>query len=204
MINKDGFLYKDEHGTIQLPKPKLLGKEHQIANFCCAIAAVRNLKRKFKITNEHIVQGITSIKTIKGRLSILDKGRLKQLAPSNTIIYDIASNPGAAKAASEYLNTLDKNKKIYCIAGMLQNKIHDEFFSELKQTDISEILTIDIANNNCIKKENLRKIIEKIGIKSRTSNSIQEAIKYVANKDKNSIILILGSIYLIGEVLKSN
>ena len=205
VINKDGFLYKDEHGTIQLPKPKLLGKEHQIANFCCAIAAVRNLKRKFKITNEHIVQGITSIKTIKGRLSILDKGRLKQLAPSNTIIYDIASNPGAAKVTSKYLNTLDKNKKIYCIAGMLHNKIHDGFFAELKQADISEILAIDIPNNNnCIKKENLKKIIEKIGIKSRTSNSIQEAIKYVANKDKTSTILILGSIFLIGEVLNLN
>jgi len=205
VINKDGFLYKDEHGTIQLPKPKLLGKEHQIANFCCAIAAVRNLKRKFKITNEHIVQGITSIKTIKGRLSILDKGRLKQLAPSNTIIYDIASNPSAAKVTSKYLNTLDKNKKIYCIAGMLNNKIHDRFFHELSQTNISEILTIDIPNNeNCIKKKKLKEIVEKIGIKTQTKNSTQDAIKYIANKDPKSTILIIGSIYLIGEVLNLN
>ena len=203
-INKDGFLYKDNYGAIQLPKPKLLGEEHQIANFCCAIAAVRNLK-KYKITNEHIIEGITSIKTIKGRLSILDKGRLKQLAPSNTIIYDIASNPGAAKVTSKYLNTLDKNKKIYCIAGMLNNKIHDGFFHELSQTNISEILTIDISNNeNCIKKEKLKEIVEKIGIKTQTKNSIQDAIKYIANKDPESTILIIGSIYLIGEVLNLN
>ena len=202
-INKDGFLYKDNYGDIQLPKPKLLG-EHQIANFCCAIAAVRDLK-KYKITNEHIIEGITSIKTIKGRLSILDKGRLKQLAPSNTIIYDIASNPSAAKVTSKYLNTLDKNKKIYCIAGMLSNKIHDRFFYELSQTNISEILTIDIPNNeNCIKKEKLKEIVEKIGIKTQTKNSTQDAIKYIVNKDPKSTILIIGSIYLIGEVLNLN
>ena len=202
-INKDGFLYNDEFGTIQLPKPDLLGK-HQIVNLACAIAAVRNLK-KYKITNEHIIKGIASIKNIKGRLSVLSKGRLKQLAPTNTIICDIASNPSAAKVISKYLNTLDKNKKIYVISGMLQNKIHDLFFSELKQTDISEILAIDIPNNkNSIKKEDLKKIIEKIGIKSKTSNSIQDAIKYIASKDKNSVILILGSIYLYGEVLNLN
>ena len=88
---------------------------------------------------------------------------------------------------------------------MLQNKIHDLFFSELKQTDISEILAINIPNNkNSIKKEELKKIIEKIGIKSKTSNSVQDAIKYIASKDKNSVILILGSIYLYGEVLNLN
>ena len=201
-INTDYFSYSDEYGTIQLPKPKLLG-EHQIINLSCAIAAVRNLK-KYKITNEHIIEGITSIKNIKGRLSILDQGRLKQLAPSNTIIYDIASNPGAAKVIGNYLNTLDKNKKIYCIAGMLKNKIHDKFFYELKQTNITEILAIDIPNNNCIQKKDLKAIIEKNGIKSKTSNSIEEAIKYIVNKDQTSTIIILGSIYLIGEILKSN
>ena len=46
--------------------------------------------------------------------------------------------------------------------------------------------------------------IEKIGIKSKTSNSVQEAVKYIFKKDKQSIIVILGSIYLIGEVLNLN
>ena len=59
-------------------------------------------------------------------------------------------------------------------------------------------------NENCIKKETLKIIIEKIGIKTKTSNSIQEAIKYIADKDKDAIILIIGSIFLIGEVLNLN
>ena len=68
-----------------------------------------------------------------------------------------------------------------------------------------EIVTIDIPNNkNCIAKEDLKKIANNVGIKSKTSNSIQEAIKYISNKDQESIILIIGSIFLIGEVLNLN
>ena len=47
----------------------------------------------------------------------------------------------------------------------------------------------------------LKKIIERIGIKTRVSNSINDAVRYVASKDKNSVIFIVGSIFLIGEVL---
>ena len=200
-INKKGFIYKDRFGVLQVPKPNLPG-DHQISNAACAISAVRNLK-KYKIKNEHIIEGIKSVKNNRGRLEIINKGNLKKLAPLNTIICDIAHNPEAGSAISRYLNTLPKNKKIYMICGMMKNKIHDKFISNFKQ--VSEIITINIPNNkNCIKKENLKKIIDKIGIKSKSKNSIEDAIKYVVDKNDKSIILIVGSIYLIGEVLNLN
>ena len=70
---------------MQLPKPNLLG-EHQVANTACAISAVRNLK-KYNIKNEHIIEGIRSVKNMR-RLQIIDKGLLKNLAPSNMIVCD--------------------------------------------------------------------------------------------------------------------
>jgi len=200
-INKDGFLYKDEFGSLQLPNPALPGI-HQISNTACAVSAIRKLK-KYNIKEEHIVNGIKSIKNMRGRLEVIKKGPLKAIAPSNTIICDIAHNPAAGLSTSKYLNTLDKSKNIYLICGMMKNKIHDKFLTNFKQ--VKEIIAIDIPNNdNCIKKEDLKKIIEKTGIKSKTSISIQEAIKYIFEKDKQSIIAILGSIYLIGEVLNLN
>ena len=85
----------------------------------------------------------------------------------------------------------------------MKNKIHYDFLSNFKQ--VNEIVTVDVPNNKgCIKKEDLKKIIEKIGIRTKTSSSIEDAIKYIADKDKNSIILIVGSIFLIGEVLNLN
>ena len=193
--------HEDKFGSLQLPKPKLLG-EHQISNTACAVSAVRNLK-KYKINNEHIIQGIKSIRNPRGRLEIIDKGFMKKLAPTNTILCDIAHNPSAGLAVSKYLNNLIKNKKIYMICGMMKNKIHYDFLSNFKQ--VNEIVTVDVPNNKgCIKKEDLKKIIEKIGIRTKTSSSIEDAIKYIADKDKNSIILIVGSIFLIGEVLNLN
>ena len=200
-INRKGFFYEDKFGSLQLPKPNLLG-EHQISNTACAVSAVRNLK-KYKINNEHIIQGIKSIRNPRGRLEIIDKGFMKKLAPTNTILCDIAHNPSAGLAVSKYLNNLIKNKKIYMICGMMKNKIHYDFLSNFKQ--VNEIVTVDVPNNKgCIKKEDLKKIIEKIGIRTKTSSSIEDAIKYIADKDKNSIILIVGSIFLIGEVLNLN
>ena len=200
-INSNGFLYEDKFGSLQLPKPNLLG-DHQIINTACAISAVRSLK-EYKIKNEHIIKGIKSIKNMRGRLEIINKGILKKLAPTNTILCDIAHNPSAGLAISDYLNTLNKNKKIFMICGMMNNKIHDKFILNFKQ--VSEIVTIDIPNQkNSIKKEDLKKIIENVGINAKTSNSVQDAVKYIANKDKDSIILIIGSIFLIGEVLNLN
>ena len=86
---------------------------------------------------------------------------------------------------------------------MMNNKIHHEFLYNFKQ--VSEIVTIDIPNNkNCMTKEDLKRIANDVGVKSEVSNSIEDAIKYISNKDKESIILIIGSIFLIGEVLNLN
>ena len=200
-VNKDGFLYKDNLGTLQLPRPPLLGA-HQYINAASAVAAIRNLK-KYEIKEKHIIEGIKSVIDIKGRLEIINNGFLKKLAPSNTIICDIAHNPGAGSVISKYLDTLDEKKAVYLICGMMNNKAHKKFLSNFKKA--KKILTVDIPNNkNCIKKEKLKEIIEEIGIKTETSKSIQDAIKYIANKDQNSIILIIGSIFLISEVLNLN
>ena len=88
---------------------------------------------------------VKSIKNMRGRLQIIEKGSLKNLAPSNMVICDVAHNPSAGLAISNHLNTLDKNNKIYMICGMMDNKIHDKFLSNFKQ--VSEIVAVDIPNN---------------------------------------------------------
>ena len=88
---------------------------------------------------------------------------------------------------------------------MLNNKIHEKFFYELGQANISKILSIDIKNNeNCMKKEKLKTIVEKIGLKAESKNSIEDAIKYISKVDPKSVILITGSIYLSSDVFKIN
>ena len=200
-IKKNGFVFQDVFGKIELPYPNLLGA-HQVANASCGIAAVRNLE-DYPVNIDHIKKGITKIKSI-ARLQIIEKGKLKELAPTNTLIVDGTHNPLGAEVTRKYLDTLDKNKNIYMILGMMNNKLHKDFLSHFKNKVFS-ITAIDIPNQkNSIKKEKLNQIIKTIGIKSKTESSIQSSLQFISKEDQNAIIFICGSLYLCGEVLNLN
>ena len=199
-IKKKFFIYGDNFGKIKLPMPNLLG-EFQLSNATNAIAALRNID-KFNIKNEHIKRAITKVKTI-ARLQEIKKGKLKKLSKNNKLLLDGSHNPLGASVISKYLNKI-KNKKIYLIVGMMNNKNHKSYFSFFRNK-VESITTIDIPNQqNSMKKEKLNKIIIKCGIKSNISNDINDAIKNISKLEKNSIILITGSLYLAGEMLNRN
>ena len=70
--------------------------------------------------------------------------------------------------------------------------------------NIKSITLIDIPKQeNSIRKEDLKKKINGINKKINLGNSIEESIKTM-NKYENSVCLIIGSLYLIGEVLNLN
>ena len=112
-IKKNGFVFQDVFGKIELPYPNLLGA-HQVANASCGIAAVRNLE-DYPVNIDHIKKGITKIKSSIARLQIIEKGKLKELAPTNTLIVDGTHNPLGSEITRKYLDTLDKKKNIYSI-----------------------------------------------------------------------------------------
>ena len=107
-----GFTFRDVLGKIELPNPNLPGA-HQISNVSCAIAAIRNLK-SYDVKNDHIKRGITKIKNI-ARLQMINEGRLKKLAPTNILVVDGTQNPLGASVTKKYLDTFNKDKKIYMI-----------------------------------------------------------------------------------------
>ena len=61
------------------------------------------------------------------------------------LILDGGHNTLAASVLTKYLDTLDKNKKIYMILGMMANKDHAEFISQFKNK-LSLIIAVDIPN----------------------------------------------------------
>ena len=90
------------------------------------------------------------------------------------------------------------------ILGMMQNKDHKEFVSQFKNK-LKLVIAVDIPNQeNSIKKEKLNEIIRGVGINSKTENSIEKSLKFIAKEDPNAIIFICGSLYLCGEVLNMN
>ncbi|MDB4081400.1 Mur ligase family protein [Candidatus Pelagibacter sp.] len=192
----DFFYFEDEFGGLKLPKPNLLG-EFQLENVSTAIATIRQLT-EYKITNEHIKNGITKIESI-ARLQELKSGKLKNLTKNNLLFVDGSHNPLGAKVLNEYLQSLNCNKHI--ILGMMANKDHNKYMSYFK--NIKSLTTIDIPNQpNAIKGNKLKEKIKNFKIINH-KNSVEEAITSIDLK-KNDIILITGSLYLAGEVLNLN
>ena len=192
----DFFYFEDEFGGIKLPKPNLLG-EFQLENVSTAIATSRQLI-EYKITNENIKNGITKIYSI-ARLQEIRSGKLKNLVKNNQLFVDGSHNPLGAKVLNQYLKSLNSKKHI--ILGMMKNKNHNEFIDCFE--DIKTLTTIDIPNQpNAISGNDLRMKI-KSSIKIQNKKNIKDAISSI-NLEENDIILITGSLYLAGEVLKIN
>ena len=200
--NKNGFIYKDNIGEINLPFPNLLG-DFQLSNISTAIATVRSLNQ-FNIKGLHIKKAIIKIRS-EGRLQNITEGKLKKyVSKNNQILIDGAHNPLAAKEINKYLSTLTGKKKIIMILGMMLNKDHKKFI-EIFKDKICSIITLDIPNQeNFIKKEKLSKIALSCNIPSKTENSIIEALQSASKENDNAIIFCTGSLYLIGEILNLN
>ena len=192
----DFFYFKDEFGGIKLPKPNLIG-EFQLENVSNAIATVRQLKN-YKINAEHIKKGIQKISSI-GRLQEIKSGKLKDYVKNNKLFVDGSHNPLGAKVLNQYLQTLDCNKHV--ILGMMANKNHNDYISYFK--DIKTLTTIDIPNQpNSIKGNKLKDKIKNFK-NIKYQNSVENAITSI-DLQENDIILITGSLYLVGEVLNLN
>jgi len=201
--NKAGkFLYKDTLGEIELPLPNLLG-DFQINNVATAIATVRMLKQ-FKITDSHIKQSITKIRS-EGRLQYITNGKLrKYVSKNNQILLDGAHNLMAATAVEKYLENLNSQRKIIMLLGMMSNKDHEDFIKKFKNK-VHSIITLDIPNQvNFMNKEKLSKIAQSCGIPSKTENSIESALNNIAKENNEAIIFCTGSLYFCGEILNLN
>ena len=195
--SENGFIqYQDELGELVLPEPNLLG-EHQLYNISTAINASRKL---FNVTDDAIKKGIQKI-DLKGRLQEIKNGKLKNIAGNNRLVIDGGHNISAALSIAKWIKSLNEEVNIIC--GMLKDKDHLEFMKCFEGT-IGSATLIDIPNQeNGINKEELKNKLSHLNIDFKLADSIEQSIK-LNSSNKNTITLIVGSLYLVGEILNLN
>jgi dihydrofolate synthase/folylpolyglutamate synthase len=192
----DFFYFEDEFGGLKILKPNLPG-EFQLENISTAIATARQLTG-YKITDEHIKNGIAKIESI-ARLQELKSGKLKNLVKNNLLFVDGSHNPLGAKVLNEYLQSLNCRKHI--ILGMMANKDHNDYMSYFK--NIKSLTTIDIPNQpNAITGNELKEKIKNFK-NIEYKKSVEKAITSI-DLQEDDIILITVSLYIDGEDLNLN
>ena len=188
--------YQDEFGELILPEPNILG-DHQLYNISTSIAASRKI---FNVKDQDIKLGIQNI-ALKGRLQEIKSGKLKDIAGNNRLVIDGGHNISSSYVIANWIK--NQNQKVNLVVAMMKDKEHEEFMKSFEGL-VNSVNLIDIPNQQgAISKEEFKDKISKLKFTLNLSNNIQDAIKS-NEKSENSITLIIGSLYLIGEVLNLN
>jgi dihydrofolate synthase/folylpolyglutamate synthase len=192
---KDYYLYQDQNNSIPI-KSKTIHSEGLINNLALTIKVALD----FGIPKRTIVKTIPKIQ-FEGRVQYLTKGKFKKLLkPNEKLLIDGCHSIASAKNLYNYLKTL--KEPIYGIWGMQKNKLPDQFIRSFNKL-FKKLITITIPNEpNALKADELKKIGKKY-VSTSVANNVQIALKQISSKEKK-IIVIFGSLYLVGEVLSKN
>ena len=188
--------YQDDIGELILPEPNILG-DHQLYNISTSIAASRKI---FNVKDQDIKSGIQNI-SLKGRLQEIKSGKLKKIAGNNRLVVDGGHNISSSYVIANWIK--NQNQKVNLVVAMMKDKEHQKFMKSFEGL-VNSVTLIDIPNQDGgISKNEFKEKISNLNFKLKISDSIDGAI-HLNSKDINTITLVTGSLYLIGEVLNLN
>ena len=188
--------YQDDIGELILPEPNILG-DHQLYNISTSIAASRKI---FNVKDQDIKSGIQKI-SLKGRLQEIKSGKLKKIAGNNRLVVDGGHNISSSYIIANWIK--NQNQKVNLVVAMMKDKEHQKFMKSFEGI-VNSVTIIDIPKQDgAISKKEFKQKISNLNLKLNISDSIEDAI-HSNSKDIDTITLVIGSLYLIGEVLNLN
>jgi dihydrofolate synthase/folylpolyglutamate synthase len=169
---------------------------HQITNAATAIALAEALREHgFTIPDEAIVRGLESA---------AHRGRLERWDSSGPILFDGAHNPAAARALRDYLDEFIA-EPITMIFGAMREKALNEMAAILFPAAREVILT-ELDNPRAATMTDLKTAVPGSldQTKLHQARSVTDAIRIAREgATAESLILVTGSLYLVGEVQQS-
>ena len=198
------MIYQDAGGLLDLPLPRLPG-QFQIENAGAAIATLRSLGDEV-ISPDACAKGLANTHW-PARMQRLIDGPLVNLVPDSAEIWlDGGHNPAAGQAIADAMAGLEEkfSRPLILITGMIDSKDAGGYlhpFCDLAH----KIFTISIPGEiSTIAARDLADIAVKAGLEAEATSSIQEALEEAGRIDPSPRILICGSLYLAGHVLRLN
>ncbi len=189
--------YQDEAGLLDLPLPNLIGA-HQVKNAGAAIAALRFLG----LDEDAIERGITTARW-PARLQRLRHGPLITRAPDAELWLDGGHNPAAGAALAEALARLPK-RRVHMICGMLNTKDIGGYLAPLSAV-VDSLHGVSIPGETAtLPAGETVAAARKAGLRAKVSDTVAAAVDDIVATDPTARILICGSLYLAGNVLRDN
>lgn len=191
------LIFQDETGLLDLPLPNLPGP-HQIQNAGAAIAALRNLGR-----DEAACEAAVTRAVWPARMQRLRSGPLVASAPRVELWLDGGHNPAGGQAIAATLARMPQ-RDTYLICGMLNTKDVTGYMRPLAP-HVMRLHAVSIpGEKNTLPSDATRDAARAAGIEAVTAPSVAQALAEIAATAPTARVLICGSLYLAGSVLREN
>ena len=191
------LIFQDETGLLDLPKPALLGA-HQVENAGIALAALRTLGQP-----DAAFEAAMTSATWPARMQRLRRGPLTEAAPDAELWLDGGHNPHAARAIAALLAEMSK-RPTHLICGMLNTKDVTGYMEPLAQVAQSLHAVSIPGQTATLSATETASAARKAGFTAHEADSVAAALSTITASDPQARILICGSLYLAGEILKQN
>ncbi|MBL93797.1 MAG: bifunctional folylpolyglutamate synthase/dihydrofolate synthase [Magnetovibrio sp.] len=185
--------------------PSALPGEHQRINSLTAIIAANYLKHMV-IRHEDILIGLKTVNW-PARIQRLARGALVDLLPEGWELWlDGGHNEAAGKVLSVHATKCWSERPLHLIVGMLNSKHAGNFLSPLS-SQVKRLWAIPIPEEeNSLTASELTYTARTVGFSQvKESSTVLNALRAIIKSEKKCArVLICGSLYLAGTVLKSN
>ncbi len=191
------LVFQDERGLMDLPLPNLPGP-HQVQNAGAAIAALRALGR-----DEAACEAAVTRAFWPARMQRLRTGPLAASAPEVELWLDGGHNPAGGEAVAATLARMPP-RETHLICGMLNTKDVRGYMRPLAP-HAAWLWAVSIPGEpNTLPAEVTRDAAREAGMVAKAAGSVADALAAITQANPQARVLICGSLYLAGQVLKDN
>ncbi len=166
-----------------------LAGEHQVTNALAAIAALDAL-------------GISAKAMERGLREARWPGRLEAVAQNPLVLLDGAHNPAGARALARFVEKHYRGRRVWLIYSAMRDKAVDEVAGVLFPPAHKVILT-RVPVERAVSPQALLGLVAHHHKRIEVTESLAEALEQIRRAAaKTDIILVTGSLYLVGEAKK--
>ena len=191
------LVYQDETGLLDLPLPNLPGA-HQVMNAGAALAALRHFGMDEAACEAAVTQAYWP-----ARMQRLRHGLLIDAAGEAELWLDGGHNAAAGVALADVLAQRPE-RPTHLICGMLNTKDVRGYMRPLAE-HVKSLHAVSIPGEKAtLSAQETATAAQAVGIDAVEAENVAAALDDIVAKDPRSRVLICGSLYLAGAILREN
>ncbi len=191
------LVYQDDHGLLDLPLPVLRGP-HQIQNAGTALTVLRQLG-----LDDAAYEAAMTAASWPARMQRLTDGPLIDRLSAPEVWLDGGHNPAAGAALAATLADLP-DAPTHLICGMINTKDVAGFLAPMA-TQGDHLFAIGIPGEpNAVPAADIAVAATQVGLTATECDDVHAALAASAALQPNARIVICGSLYLAGHILREN